>query len=762
MDISSRPTFRRSLFLILLFLGVLFAFGAASLFTVHAQDVGGSFVRTFASGGSTIGELIVNGPPHPPAGYEAQRAAVDLFTPGQQSAVHSLAVPAYDWVFGCSSVSGGMIAAYYDRNGFPNMYTGPTDGGVMPMDNSIWGTWTDVLGDSYPNIPLTASHQGVDGRSTRGSIDDYWVSIDSSANDPYIANGWTEHTWGDAIGDYMKTSRSASPYINPDGQTVFYNYTDRPDRLTCSAMETAVDPGFGVQIYRRDGTYGRKLFYEARGYTVTDCYNQNVDANGGGFTLAMYKAEIDAGRPVMINLQGHTVVGIGYDDASSTIYINDTWDHLSHSMTWGGSYSGRALLSVSIVNLQPLSTPPAAFTKNSPASGSTGISNLTLSWQTSTGATSYEYCIDTSSNNSCDATWVSMGANTSVLLNGLSLGNHSWQVRARNTISTTEADSGTWWSFTVVPGLKVYLPLITKPVPPPGSFNKSTPANGATGQSSGPTLSWGSSSGAAGYEYCIGTGACSAGSTWTSTLNTSVPLGGLAANTTYYWQVRANNSGGTTYADGGTGWSFTTGTLPAGCGGPVNCDFEAGSSGWAEYSQQGSRIILSTSDSVLPLPVPPHGGSYAAWLGGLNNEISYIQQQVTISAGAPFLVYWHWINSSDVCGYDFGGVLINNIVVDQYNLCSSTNTNGWVTHSLDLSGYAGQSVTLQIRVETDSSDFSAVFVDDVSFRASAGAMPGEIVGPYKLDPTITKDKQGIVASGKNPQDFNAERYFSPR
>jgi hypothetical protein len=194
----------------------------------------------------------------------------------------------------------------------------------------------------------------------------------------------------------------------------------------------------------------------------------------------------------------------------------------------------------------------------------------------------------------------------------------------------------------------------------------------------------------------------------------------------------------------------------------VNCDFEAGSSGWAEYSQQGSRIILSTSDSVLPLPVPPHGGSYAAWLGGLNNEISYIQQQVTISAGAPFLVYWHWINSSDVCGYDFGGVLINNIVVDQYNLCSSTNTNGWVTHSLDLSGYAGQSVTLQIRVETDSSDFSAVFVDDVSFRASAGAMPGEIVGPYKLDPTITKDKKGIVASGKNPQDFHAERYFSPK
>ena len=39
------------------------------------------------------------------------------------------------------------------------------------------------------------------------------------------------------------------------------------------------------------------------------------------------------------------------------------------------------------------------------------------------------------------------------------------------------------------------------------------------------------------------------------------PLGrltGLAASTTYYWQVRAVNGCGTTYANGGTWWSFTT------------------------------------------------------------------------------------------------------------------------------------------------------------------------------------------------------------
>jgi YD repeat-containing protein len=106
-----------------------------------------------------------------------------------------------------------------------------------------------------------------------------------------------------------------------------------------------------------DGTYGRKLFYEARGYTVTDCYSQKTDNTiTGGFSFAQYKAEIDAGRPVLLNLQGHSIVGVGYDDSSNTVYIHDTWDNSNHTMTWGGSYSGMALLSVSIVSLQE-STP---------------------------------------------------------------------------------------------------------------------------------------------------------------------------------------------------------------------------------------------------------------------------------------------------------------------------------------------------------------------------------------------------------------------
>jgi hypothetical protein len=292
--------------------------------------------------GTGIEKTIINGPPVPPPGYEFDRTSVALPESSKEMAVKTLTVPAFNWVFGCSSVSGAMIAGYYDRNGFANMYTGPTDGGIMPLNNSSWPTWTDGY-NTFPNLPLAASHKDVDGRTTRGSIDDYWVQYNSASQDPYLANGWPQHAWGDAIGDYMKTSQSA--YGNVDGSTMFYNYGSA-SRLNCSDM-----PGYGIT---NDGTYGRKLFYEARGYTVTDCYNQKTDNQiAGGFSFAQYKAEIDAGRPVMLNLKGHTVVGVGYDDSTNTVYLHDTWDYNNHTMIWGGIYvADMELQSVSIVNLQ--------------------------------------------------------------------------------------------------------------------------------------------------------------------------------------------------------------------------------------------------------------------------------------------------------------------------------------------------------------------------------------------------------------------------
>ncbi len=171
--------------------------------------------------------------------------------------------------------------------------------------------------------------------------------------------------------------------------------------------------------------------------------------------------------------------------------------------------------------------------------------------------------------------------------------------------------------------------------------------------------------------------------------------------------------------------------------GITNGNFESGANGWTQYSTHGWALILN---SGFPGSVTPHSSSWATWLGGEDDEISYIQQQVTVPPANPYLAYWHWIASNDACGYDFGGVVINGTVVDVYNLCTDTSTGGWVKHVVNLGAYAGQSVSLQIRSETDGSENSNLFVDDVVFQSSPTALRGE---------SVTFDPQ--TALPKSPQ-----------
>ena len=450
-----------------------------------------------------------------------------------------------------------MIAGYYDRGAYPNMYTGPTNGGVMPATDTSWPTWFDGF-ETYPNNPLIASHINVDGRTTKGSIDDYWVQYESTANDPYITGGWQQHTWGSAIGDYMKTSQSASPYNNVDGSTTFYNWTSDPSKLTCSDMESN-------NIDDVDGTYGRKLFYEARGYTIADCYNQKTDNNSGGFTLANFQAEIDAGYPVLLNLDGHSIVGYGY--SGSTIYIRDTWSSdqgYTPTMIWGGSYQGMELLSVSVVHLTSSGSPTPTKTVT------------------------------------------------------------------RTPTRTPIITPGDRFAF---------MPIIGKP---PSLTPTRTPTRTSTRT---PT-------------------------------RTATPAAGFQ-----------------------------------------NGNFEQGPVAWTQYSTHGWPLIVQS----FPGSVTPYDGTWAVWLGGEYDDISYIQQKVFVPTANHHMSYWHWIASADACGFDYGGVLVNGTVINVYELCSARNTGGWVQHVVDLSAYAGQSVTVQIRVETDSSLNSNLFVDHVTFQSNPAA-----------------------------------------
>jgi hypothetical protein len=108
---------------------------------------------------------------------------------------------------------------------------------------------------------------------------------------------------------------------------------------------------------------------------------------------------------------------------------------------------------------------PAAFGKTAPEDGAADIpaSASVLSWEPSNGATSYEYCLDTTPGSSCDASWINVGTLTSIPLGSLNYGAHYyWQVRAVNADGSTEADGGAWWSFTVE-YLEICLPVVFSP-----------------------------------------------------------------------------------------------------------------------------------------------------------------------------------------------------------------------------------------------------------------------------------------------------------
>ena len=244
-------------------------------------------------------------------------------------------VPAYDWSFGCSATSAAMMAGYYDNNGYPEVYTGPANGGIAPMNNSTWGT-AIINGETRSLCPLSATMLNLDGRSTRGHVDDYWVMSGSLDPDPYITNGWTQHAYGNCTGDFMKTNQSG--YGNSDGSTTFTFF---------------VDGGPYGEVNEGDGGYGLKLFFESQGCPVTGFYNQYILGYNGllkGFTFNDFTRMIDLGMPVLIQVAGHTMLGLGYNLTGEKILLHDTWDYALHEMTWGGSYAGMQHYAVSVIN----------------------------------------------------------------------------------------------------------------------------------------------------------------------------------------------------------------------------------------------------------------------------------------------------------------------------------------------------------------------------------------------------------------------------
>ena len=96
-----------------------------------------------------------------------------------------------------------------------------------------------------------------------------------------------------------------------------------------------------------------------------------------------------------------------------------------------------------------VSATPPLFGKLTPANGAIDLgSSVTVQWSPVADA-GYYVCWDTTNNNTCDGTWWPNGAAAARTLTGLPSGTYDWQIRALRSSGVTDADNGTWWTFTV-------------------------------------------------------------------------------------------------------------------------------------------------------------------------------------------------------------------------------------------------------------------------------------------------------------------------
>jgi hypothetical protein len=182
------------------------------------------------------------------------------------------------------------------------------------------------------------------------------------------------------------------------------------------------------------------------------------------------------------------------------------------------------------------------FNKVGPPTASAQPIGVVASWQVSSGAFGYEYCYDTSNNNTCNTGWRSAGSATTRVFDELIAGQtYYWQVRAVAGAGPVEADGGAWWSFSVE------------------QVGKVAPMPGAVGVPTSATLSWQPSSGSVTYDYCIDAiDNRSCDSAWTSVGTATSAVIFLNAGTTYYWQARVVTAGGPVELNAGAWWRFTT------------------------------------------------------------------------------------------------------------------------------------------------------------------------------------------------------------
>ncbi|ATY13378.1 hypothetical protein CU254_25285 [Amycolatopsis sp. AA4] len=212
----------------------------------------------------------------------------------------------------------------------------------------------------------------------------------------------------------------------------------------------------------------------------------------------------------------------------------------------------------------------------------------------------------------------------------------------------------------------------------------------------------------------------SGGYTWTASglpAGLSISSGGLISGTpttagTYSVTATAKDSSGAT---GSTTFSWTIAPTGGGtCSGQKlgNPGFENGTSPWT-----ASAGVISTSSSG----EAPHSGSYLAYLDGYGSaHTDTVSQSVTIPSGChATLSYYLHVDTAETTtttAYDKLTVKAGSTTLATYS--NLNQANGYQLHTVDMSAFAGQTVTITFTGTEDSSLQTSFCLDDTALTVS--------------------------------------------